>query len=912
MKTVLKIIAGILGFVIILAVGLNLYFTDERLKSTVMPYVNDAVGRPVQVESMSLTFFSTFPQPGISIQNLSIPGETNSDTLLYLSEMTASVQLFSLFGDQINISEINLENPQFTYVVYADSSTNIDFLMTDDDAPQDTTAGYAFNIPSFHISGGDFGYRNETSNTMIQINKLSSDISLSYADLIKSTIDIEIGGLSAAMDGSSVIKNLPLSLSQQSTINLKDETVTLDEGTLSIRGLALNLTGSIADWSQKTTVDLSFNSSSDNFGELLQLVPEQYMQTAEDLETSGSLAIEGSVNGALGGEEWPDFNILVEITDGFVKYPDLPEAVQNVQLTLKATNEVFTVEQFAARAAENTFSAQGEIINPLDETGRTIDFNTELAFDLATIKEFYPIDEDTLTMRGMLTANASLKGKADQIEKAVQSGSIELTNGFISHQSLGKPIEHITLRSSLDGPVLSITKASFETGDNNLSASGNIINYLSESRSVDIQINGQANLSQIPAYYDITPAVTTLNGLAHLNLSVDGPLDNPAQLAFNGRMTVQDVNMEGEAIVQPVTNLNGELTLSPSSVELKSLSFNIGSSDITLNGSLRDYMAFLKADENRQMIPHLEGSYQSELLNVDELIDWEDTTSTGPILINLPDLTSSVTAEISKLIVTGVEMNNLKAEASTTPETINLEKATVELLGGNVNGSFVWNVPQPDHTSISFKGSLEGVQAEAFFSAYSILGESSDFHRYISGAFSANVNYESELNEFLKPLIETAQMDGRFGMTKARLKGHPVQMEIADFLSTPELKNAALDKWESTFTMDNSILSIKNLQLTSGDIGLELNGTQHLVKGTIDYQTKILLPGQFKDDIASVITTQAANALMTKEGTIMVPLRITGTNASPVVRPDKEVITPIIKNYLKDKAGNLLDNLFGN
>src|SRR5699024_8157608 len=128
------------------------------------------------------------------------------------------------------------------------------------------------------------------------------------------------------------------------------------------------------------------------------------------------------------------------------------------------------------------------------------------------------IDEDTLTMRGMLDANINLKGQAEQITEAIQSGSITLSNGFIDHKSLGKPIQNITLQSSLEGPAINIGEASFETGDNNLSVEGNITNYLSESRSIDLQINGQANLSQIPVYYDLKPNITKLNGLADLAL----------------------------------------------------------------------------------------------------------------------------------------------------------------------------------------------------------------------------------------------------------------------------------------------------------------------------------------------------------------------------------------------------------
>lgn len=153
-------------------------------------------------------------------------------------------------------------------------------------------------------------------------------------------------------------------------------------------------------------------------------------------------------------------------------------------------------------------------------------------------------------------------------------------------------------------------------------------------------------------------------------------------------------------------------------------------------------------------------------------------------------------------------------------------------------------------------------------------------------------------------------MSGNFGMTKSRLKGHPLQNSMASLLRANELRNMVLDEWKSTYSLDNSIFTIKNLRLTSGDIGMELNGTQHMLTENINYQTKLFLPGRFKDDIASVITKKAADALTQDNGTVMVPLRIKGTRENPRISPDKEVIAPIVKDYLKSKAGDLLKGLF--
>lgn len=1025
MKTFLRIAGGILIFLLLIILGLNIYFTDARLQKTVMPYVNEAVGREVRVESMSLTFFSTFPQPGLSISKMSIPGDAPNDTLMSLDELVVGVKLFSLFGDEISINEIILNNPRFTYRVYPDSTTNIDFLL-EPEAQEDTTQdGYAVNIPYFEVINGQFGYIDETSQTNIKLQDLNSTISLRYADLIESTIDMELGGLYATVENTNYVSGLPLSLSQQSTINFEEEIVQLRSGTFSIRGLALKLDGSVTDWSTTPAVDLRFNTSSDNFGELLRLVPAEYHEQVSDLETRGSLAMEGSISGAIGSEQIPDFNASIRVKDGYLKNPDLPRAIENIQLDAKASNELLSVEKLNATAGSNTISGNGSLENPLmdkgtfrfdvkgkvdlstvssfydisqfniddisgqmnldasgegnrekpeaaqfeadfqltngtlkyrdvpkaiqdinikakanqdvvtisnfnlaaapnsfsmngairkplDEAKRTVNLDTNLRFDLASLKDYYPISEDTLEMNGILTAQANLEGKADQIERSVKSGSITLKNGFFYYKPLEKPFRDINFESVLEGPKMTIVNAGFRSGENNINMGGVITNYLGEDRSVDLKLEGFAMLNQITNYYDLQPTINRLNGTARINLRVQGQPETPAEMAFNGSMDINDMNMDGEGLAQPITDLNGSLKLSPSAATLDSLSFKFGSSDMLLEGSLQHYMEYLKEKTNRSTTPRLTGSYYSKFVNVDEIIDWSDTTETEePILIELPDLNSSVTAKVDRMLITGVNIRNLNAKAATTPEQIALTEASAELFEGTATGSLTWDIPQPDRTMLTFSGSLQGVRAERFFEEYKVLGKKSNFHEYISGAFSSDIEYYSELNQFLDPLIGTTEMDGNFGMTKSRLKNHPLQLRIASLLKAQELKSVSLDEWKSTFTVSDTVLTLKNLRLTSSDVGLELNGTQQLVSQKINYQMKLLMPPRFKKAIASVVTTQATEALTQENGTIMLPLRVTGTLNEPNVKPDEEVIKPIIQKYLKDKAGNALKKLFG-
>src|SRR5699024_11786523 len=96
------------------------------------------------------------------------------------------------------------------------------------------------------------------------------------------------------------------------------------------------------------------------------------------------------------------------------------------------------------------------------------------------------------------------------------------------------------------------------------------------------------------------------------------------------------------------------------------------------------------------------------------LVDWSDTT-TSSFTLELPDLTSSVQADIEKLVVHGVTMQNLQAHAATTPEQIELTQGRVNLFGGKADGKLRWKIPEEKPSTLHFKGGLDSLQLGSFF-----------------------------------------------------------------------------------------------------------------------------------------------------------------------------------------------------
>lgn len=1030
MKLFLKILAGFLILFILLVVGLNLYFTDDRLKSMIMPNIKDTIGTDVQVDQMSLTFFRTFPQFGVKLNRFVLP-DPDGKVVASLDELLVGVELFPLLSNEISISELRMNSPKLTYKVFQDSTSNIDFLMElagEEEDPATAEEGYAIAIPYFTIQDGSVSYLDEPGNTEVMLNGLNATISLRFSDLIESDVEADLGSLSAVVGGSQYVDNLALSLNQTSSIDLENELLTLTESTLSIRGLGLNLSGSVSDWSADSpSLDIQFRSSSENFGELLRLAPPEYEDQLAGLQTRGALQLEGYVTGSFTEEELPAFDLLMSVSDGFVQNPELPDAIEDINFSLSADNELATLSEFSARAAQNSisgsgtierpldedavfsvsfdgdvdlatvsqfypieelgiqdlrgllaadltadgridlpedasfdgnfvltdgslqyvdvpkpieqinakvqasqdrvvieesgfraasnrFSMNGSVSNPLDEENRSIDLSAVLNFDLATIKDFYPIDEDTLQIRGQFDANVTLRGAADpdQMEQLLQRSTFQLQDGYIAHRDLGRPLEDIVLEAEASGASLSISTARFTSGQNSLAMNGSVTNYLDDEPLIDLTFDGNALFSDISTYYSLEPWISELTGDATMNVNVRGQAGDPRNLALNGSLQVQNVSAIGDSIPLPVTGLNGNLTITPDKMTLENFQMNYGSSDIGLEGEITNYMGFLEeTHEGTSTMPAISGSYNSRLLNMDELIDWEEETDPNePVPIDLPPMTSTVSAEIDTLIFFGISITNISGNGRTTPEAIILEDLFASLFEGTANGSLKWSVPSPDRTNLSFEGSLDTLAAGMFFRDTGFLGEDSQFHEYITGQFSTDISYFTELDETVTPDMGTSEADGTFGMTKARMQGHPIQERLAVFLNDDNFRNLALDEWTATYTLQDTVLSFEDFRLTSENRGVELEGTQHMITDRINYKATLLLPPRFKNTIAGIISERGANAMQREDGTMAVPIKITGTSENPRVGPDSDLIQEIIRDALREGAGNALKKLF--
>jgi len=1009
----LVIALGIIVLILLILIGgLSFYLTDERLRSWVLPAVQDATGRDVQIERLSYSLFRTFPRFGLVMEGLEVP-DPREEKLASVERVLVSVNLMPLLRSNISVHRLQIDRPEFTYIVYRDGTTNLDDFFPEDE-PEETEP-MDLEMSEIVINNGYFGYRDHEAGNDIRLDDLNLRSSLRFSEVLESTLEMTLGSMDVIMDGRRVVSGLRFSLSQTSVLDMDGEVLNIQDGQLNLLGLGLTLEGSVSDWGGgEPMVDLRIASESDDFGTLLDLVPPEYEDLVGDLETGGSLDLVVTLQGRFTEEDVPVFEARAAITDGYIRHSDVPERISNITLLADADNDLITIHTFeatagetrmsataeirnpledtaqfsfngsmngdlstaeryvplaefditslaglveivasangplrtpeesqfdvtvkltdgrivhtevarpiedivvdlhgthrevrieraTARSSDNFFSATGRITSPLDMDAATFRLNGEAALDLATIKEYVPIDEDTLAMRGNIRMSGSANGRVSDPDQASFDMNVELVDGYLSHRDLGQAIEHLTATARITDREVSISESSVRSGSNRFTMSGTIREYMEENAVFDLRINGLLALGEMNAYFPLEDEHgLVMDGSVNSNVRLRGRIDDLEAIRLDGNVTAENVNMTSPDLMLPLKDLNGELVFRGDDLDTREVTFLFGESDYYLSGTVQRFKALMH--EPGEADPAVfSGRFRSEFFNADEFMDFEELPEPEPFDAWLPNMSGSLDVEIERMQFFAMEATDIRGTVEMTPNYIRSSDARLAMYGGTMNGRFQWDVFAVDHTGFTFAGNLVNMRVEQLFSDFD-LGGRSKLAEHVNANINASTDFYAEFDEFMEMDMMRLRAAGDFGMEEARISEHPTQVSLANLLGLSELRDLSLDQWTAIYDISDGIMTLEDFNLTSRDLGLNLSGTHNLIEDRLDYRAEVVMPRTWANRLGDLIPSQGIDALTRDDGMLILPVSILGSSESPRPGFDDSAVRDRIEESLRDRA----------
>ena len=602
MKKVLKIAGITLGVLLILILVLPFAF-QGKIEKLVKQEGNKMLNAQFDFSALDISLIRNFPSASITLEDfwLKGAGEFQNDTLIQAGELTAAVNLFSLFGNSgYDISKIIIEDTKVKAIVLENGHPNWDVMKpsadtTDTEETPTESAPIRIKLQKLSIKDLSVSYDDQQGGMYAAINHLNATCSGDFGSE-RTTVDLsmETPSLTYRTGGIPFLNKARLEADMNVDADFANNKYTLKDNTISLNAIQVNIDGWAAMQKNGIGMDMKLNTNEVGFKELLSLIPAIYAKDFQDLKTDGKASLTAFAKGILGQDQVPQFEVALEVKDGMFRYPSLPAGVENINIAANVKNAggnidatEITVSPFDFVLAGNPFSLKASVKTPMSDPD--LQASAQGTLDLGKIKEVYPLED--MTLNGTIQADMNLAGKLSYIEKEQYdqmkaAGSIRLNNMKLNLQDMPAiDIQRSTF--SFSPRYLQLSETTINIGQNDLTVDSRFENYLGYALKGST-LKGNLNISSNHIHVNdfISSDTTTVQApethdSTTVSSSEAGVIRIPENIDFTMQANLKEVLFDK----MKLETVSGVLTVKNGTVDMRNLSFNTMGGSITANGA---------------------------------------------------------------------------------------------------------------------------------------------------------------------------------------------------------------------------------------------------------------------------------------------------------------------------------------
>ena len=615
LKWTLIIIGGLFALILIAAIILPILFKDD-IKAAVEKELAKSVNADVVFDDFSLSFFRHFPNITAQLKDLGVINRAPFDgqVLFATEEFEVEVNIMDiLFGDQLQVKGISLIRPVINIKVNEDGKANYDIAIPSADtaAVESESGDFSFGIDHWEIVEGDVSYDDRTLPYLLVIKGMNhsgrgdftQDVFYLYTHTVADTV-------TTSFDGSEYLTNKRAEIDATLTISEEYSKYEFKENSLKINDFAMSFDGWLKMNENDFDMDLSFKSPENSFKSLLSIVPGMYTQDFGKIDTKGDLAFNGAVKGKYSEKQMPAFNLNLQVKDAMFKYPDLPTAIDNINVDLLVDNKDGVVENTVIdlKKLHLDFGA-----NPVDARAlvtkmypTNVDATVAAKLNLAELNKMFPMEG--LEMKGNYAVNLSAKGVYDSLKKVIPAidASMSLANGYVKSKDFPLPIQNLHFTSNIKNSSGKMEETTIDVNDLSMVMDGEKIAADLLLRNLDdytwdLKVNGGVDLEKITKVFPVEGMA--LSGKVKANIQTKGKYSDVQaerydRLPTSGTASLANFKYTSKDLPYAVTLSQASMAFDPRKIDLQKLDGKIGRSDFSVNGSVLNYLAYVFGDNN--------------------------------------------------------------------------------------------------------------------------------------------------------------------------------------------------------------------------------------------------------------------------------------------------------------------------
>lgn len=439
-KKTLKISGITLGTVLLvllvaIAFVINFIVTPKKLTPVVLDAANQTLNAHLDMESVELTFFSTFPQFGLKVKNGSLVSKAlndsswcKTDSLLSFKECVLTVNPIAyLTENRIVVHNLSLE--EVAVYAYRNKSGKANWEVTRasaDTIPADT-ASTDFNseidIRNIELKHANLVFDDRNTDIYSRIDDANLKLRLSLTKGI-STLGLKFDNKNILFwqQGELLVNKIATSLRTDIMVDRQTAVWKLKDTELEVNGIRLDVNGAFRrDTVAKTIgMDLEYGLHAPSMETVLRMIPKSYVKDSK-VSAKGEVTVSGRVRGVYGDKKLPAVSLKIGIKEASAQYKGLPYGIDEVTADFDAYVDLMrhqpsylNLKIFHFKGAHTEVLADAKVDDLLDDP--LITFHTKSTVDLDALAKTFPLQE-SVTITGKLDADMGMKCRLSALKK---------------------------------------------------------------------------------------------------------------------------------------------------------------------------------------------------------------------------------------------------------------------------------------------------------------------------------------------------------------------------------------------------------------------------------------------------------------------------------------------------------------
>jgi len=596
--------------------------------------------------------------------------------------------------------------------------------------------------------------------------------------------------------------------------------------------------------------------------------------------------------------------------------------MKNMDFVLK-DNALSLNDIFLKLAGSVGLGEQGTKVDLTFETART-DFKSLLSL----IPAIYKNNFKSVQTAGNLTLKGQAKGSITDTTLPIVDVELVVTDAMFKYPDLPKSVEkiNIDLKAHYDGEVFDRTtvdleKFSFQMAENPFNANLHVKTPESDME-INAQFNGKIDFNSL---VEIVPMEgITLNGLLETSLQVAGKMSMIEQkryedFAASGMVLLTGFDFTSPAFAYPVKISKTQLFFTPRRVELNSFDATVASTDVSMTGSLENFIPFaLKGDTVSGRL-----ALRSQNVNLNEFMgDKEEKSETAEpaestlSVIEVPkNVDFLMNINIAKVLFDKLEITDTTGTLAIKEGKVTLQNTQMNLLQGSMQISGDYSTVDIEKPYIDFEMNIRRFDIPSALSSFDMMSTFVANPNDYTGAVSATITLKAFLDEHLAPIMDTLTSNGILLTHNIVIHNSEMFGAIAEITKNEKWRTPNPDNMEIHYVIrDGRLWLEKPIEMNVHPAKIDITGDQGLDM-TLHYRVTASMPiSEFGAGATGFLASIPGGSNIRE---VAISGDISGTVEKPHVSLSiadmansvKEAVTEAVKEIINEKVDDVKEQV---